>query len=75
MHKQDCVLENKKHKILWNLGMPTDHLISARRADLALIDQSLSSSGLCRFSEPQGTSKRIWKMNRYLDLAGELKRQ
>ena len=39
MPQQESVLENKMDSILWDLDLQTDHLISARRADLVLINK------------------------------------
>ena len=38
MHNQEPVLENDTHKLLWDLDIQTDHLISARRPDLIIIN-------------------------------------
>ena len=37
MHTSESVLENKMHKLLWDFGIQTAHLISARRPELAII--------------------------------------
>ena len=37
MHKQEFILENEIHKILWDFEIQTDQLIPARRRDLLLI--------------------------------------
>ena len=39
MHNQAAVLENDTQKILWDFDMQTDHLISARRPDLIVINK------------------------------------
>ena len=39
MHNPGPVLENDTHKLLWNFNIQTDHLISARRSDLIIINQ------------------------------------
>ena len=39
MHNLKSVLEDKTHKILFYFEIQTDHLISARRPDLALINK------------------------------------
>ena len=39
MHNQEPVLENDTHKLLWDFGIQTDHLISARRPDLIIINK------------------------------------
>ena len=38
MHNPAPVLENATHKLLWNFDIHTDHLISARRPDLIIIN-------------------------------------
>ena len=38
MHNQVSVLENNTHKLLWDFDTQTDHLISARRLDLIIIN-------------------------------------
>ena len=67
-HIPATVLENDTHKLLWAFGTQTDHLISARRPDVIIINKE----------------KRIWnhriklkeceKKNKYLDLVKELKK-
>ena len=37
MHNPASVLENETHKLLWELNIQTDHLISDRRPDLIVI--------------------------------------
>ena len=39
IHKPESVLENKIHIILWDLGMEMNHLISARRPDLVIVNK------------------------------------
>ena len=39
MHSPASVLENDEHKLLWDFDIQTDHLISARRPDLILINK------------------------------------
>ena len=43
------LLENEMHKILWDFGIQTDHLISARRTDLVIVNKKAfqPNSGLC----------------------------
>ena len=38
MHNQESMLENETHNILYDFEIQTDHLIPARRLDIALID-------------------------------------
>ena len=37
LHNREFVVENETHKFLWEFEIQTDHLISARRPDLAII--------------------------------------
>ena len=39
MYNQESVLENEMHKLLWDFAIQRDHLISARRPDLVLINK------------------------------------
>ena len=38
-HNPAPVLENDTHKLLWDFDIHTDHLISARRPDLIIINK------------------------------------
>ena len=44
MHNQAPDLENDTHKLLWNFDIETDHLISARRPDLIMINKKKRKS-------------------------------
>ena len=39
MHNKASVLENDTHNLLWDFDIHTDHLISARRPDLVVINR------------------------------------
>ena len=39
IHNLASVLENDTHKLLWHFDIQTDHLISARRPDLIIINK------------------------------------
>ena len=39
MHNPAPVLENDTHKLLWDFDAQADHLISARRTDLIIINK------------------------------------
>ena len=39
MHNPTSVLENDTHKLIWDFDIQTDHLISARRPNLILINK------------------------------------
>ena len=59
IHNPKSFQENEMHKILWGFKIQTDHLISAWRPDLVIVNKK--NSGLCRTGEPQGENKRKWK--------------
>ena len=66
MHNPAPVLENDSHKLLWDFDIHTDHLISARRPDLIIIDkkkkkENLQNCWLCCPSWPQNKTERMWK--------------
>ena len=39
MHNPAPVLENDTHKFLWDFDIQTDHLISARRPEILIINE------------------------------------
>ena len=39
MHNQESVLENETYKLLWDFEIQTDHLITARRPELVIIQK------------------------------------
>ncbi len=39
MHDKESVLENETHKVLWDLGIQTNTLISASRPDLVIVNK------------------------------------
>ena len=56
MHNLTPVLENDTHKLLWDFNIQTDHLISARRPDLIIINKKKKKENLqnCRLCCPDG---------------------
>ena len=64
MHNAAPVLKIT-HKILWNLDIHTDHLISTRRPDLIIINkkksEDLQNCRLCYSGWPQDKTERMWK--------------
>ena len=44
MHNLAPALENDTHKPLWDVDIHTDHLISARRLDLKIINKKRESA-------------------------------
>ena len=78
MHNPAPVLENDTHKLLWDFDIHTDHLISARRPDLIIINKK--KKRICKivdFTVPADLRiklKECEKKDKYLDLARELKK-
>ena len=78
MHNPAPVLENNTHKLLWDFNIQTDHLISARRPDLIIINKK--KKRICKivdFAVPGDHRiklKECEKKDKYLDLARELKK-
>ena len=76
-HKPESVLENETHKILWDFEIQTDHLITARRPDLVLINKKKRTCHIVDFAVPADHRvklKEIEKKDKYLDLTRELKK-
>ena len=66
MHNSESILENEMHKLIWYFEIQTDHLISAKRPDVEIVNQknpkkNLSNSALCRPNRPQNKIKRKQK--------------
>ena len=64
MHNPAPVLENDIYKLLWDFDIYTDHLISAGRPDLILINKkklNLQKYRLCCPGRPQNKTQRMWK--------------
>ena len=77
MHKPAPVLENDTHKLLWDLDIQTDHLISASRPDLIIINKKKRICKIVDFAVPADHRiklKECEKRDKYLDLAWELKK-
>ena len=77
MHNPASVLENNTYKLLWDFGIQTDHLISARRPDLIIINKKKRTCKIVDFAAPADHRiklKECEKKDKYLDLARELKK-
>ena len=78
MHNPASVLENDTHKLLWDFDIHMDHLISAKRPDLIIINKK--QKRICKivdFAVPADHRiklKECEKKDKYLDLARELKK-
>ena len=68
------VLENGTHKLLWDFDIQTDHLISAKRPELTIINKKK----IVDFAVPADHRiklKENEKRDKYLDLAREWKKK
>ena len=77
MHNPEHVLENNTHKLLWDFDIYKDHLISARRPDLIIINKKKRTCIIVDFAVPADHRiklKECEKNDKYLDLARELKK-
>ena len=75
-HKK-AVLENETQKIHWNFEIQTNHLISARRPDLVIVDKKKSTCRILHFAVPPDYREKLKgreKKNKYQDLAREWKK-
>ena len=73
-----AVLEIDTHKLQWDFDIQTDHLISARRPDLTVINKKKENLQYCRFIVPADHRiklKESEKKDLYLDLARGLKKK
>ena len=71
------VLENNTHKHLWDFYIYTDHLISARRPDLIIINKKKRNCKIVDFAVPADHRiklKECEKKDKYFDLARGLKK-
>ena len=77
MHNQAPVLEIDTHTLPWDFDIQTDHLISARRPDLIIINKKKRTCKIVDFAVPANHRiklKECEKKHQYLDLARELKK-
>ena len=77
MHNPEPVLENDTHKLLLDFDIQTHHVISVRRPDLIIINKKREfakfSTLLSRLTT-ESKLKECEEMDKYLDLARELKK-
>ena len=74
MHNPASVLENDTHKLLWDFDVKPDHLISARRSDLIIINKKKRTCKIVDFAVPADYRiklKECGKKDKYRDLARE----
>ena len=78
MHNLESVLKNETHKLLWDFEIQTDHLISARRPDLIIINNNKKKRTCKTVNIAVPTDHRMKlkerEKDKYLDLAWELKK-
>ena len=77
MHNTASVLENDTHKRLWDFDIQMDHLLSARRPDLIVINKKKRTCKIVDFAVPADHRiklKESEKKGKYLNLARELKK-
>ena len=78
MHNSASVIENETHKLLLDIDITTDHLISPRRSDLIIINEKKKRTcKIVDFAVPADhriKPKESEKKDNYLDLARELKK-
>ena len=77
MHNPSPIQENDTHKLLWDFDIHTDHLHSARRPDLIIINKKLRICKIVDFAVPADNRinlKEYEKKDKYLNLARELKK-
>ena len=77
MYNPARILENDTHKLLWDFDILTDHLISARRPVLIIINKKKRICKIVDFAVPADHRiklKECEKKEKYLDLARELKK-
>ena len=74
MHNPASVLENDTHKLLWDFDIHMDHLISARRPDLIIINNKKRICKIVDFvvsDDHKIKLKECEKKDKNLDLAVE----
>ena len=74
MHNTAPVLENDTHKLLWDFDIHSDHLISARRPDLIIINKKKRICKIAVRADHRIKLKECKNKDKYLDLARELKK-
>ena len=77
MNNPASVLENDTHKLLWDFDIEMDHLISARRSDLIIINKKKRTCKIVDFVvlvDHRIKLKESEKKDKYLNLARELKK-
>jgi len=74
-HEPQSVSENSEVKLLWDFNIYTDHVLSARRPDIVLVDKHNNTVEIIDISVPADSnvsSKETEKIEKYRDLSIEL---
>ena len=58
MHNPKAILENETHNLLWDFEIQIDHLISARRPDLVIVNEKREPAEQGALPYRQTTGKR-----------------
>ena len=77
MYNPAPILENNTHRLLWDFDIQMDHLISARRPDLIIINKKKRTCKIVDFAvsaDHRIKLKECKTKDKYLDLARELKK-
>ena len=51
-HQQDGVVENERCKILWDMTIQRDHVIKARRPDVAVVEKESNKAIIVNIASP-----------------------
>lgn len=76
-HDPEAVVENDKFKILWDFTIQTDHIITARRPDIVVIDKQRKKCQIVDIAIPVDgriDKKEEEKIEKYQELAREIKK-
>ena len=77
MHNAAALLENGTHKLLCDFDIQTDHLNSARRPDLIVINKNKKTCKIVNFAVPADHRIKLEeseKKDKYLDPSRELRK-
>ena len=75
IHNLESVQENEPRKVLWDIEVQTDHLISAQRPDLVLVNKQKKTCRMVDVAVPADRRiklKESEKRDKYLELADKL---
>ena len=76
-HEPDRVIENKRHKILWDFTIQCDTKIEGRRSDVVVIDKTKTEVKIADITIPgdeRVKEKKVGKIEKYKLLKDEITR-